>query len=515
MDLLINSKEPTLLVINRAYLTSGKQYNKITNGLISLVLHDECHNTSSAQCHEFLLKCKKHQIPIVGFSATPLRTGKDMIKPLLEIYANSVNPLKLNLLTDYNMIFAISNNLILPPDFYWYQIESYNKIKKEEKNSEIVTQEELGSVLELLNHIIPFMQNKKLIAWCGTVDLAKKWKELFEKNYKQRKNLIDFKFGIDTSRNITEDYNLFKTLPKENNKIIKLEDLPKDDNRRMYYGSSILFCACKHREGSDIKLLDGCIFLDKVKDRGSIPFIQSIGRVLRLCPDTPDKTTGIIIDGFVKENNHYEKEFIDKIFGYYLSFRNLTEIDEQEKSNYEKYIEMRDIVTFDKEKQVINMNLNNKIIKINCNKLEWAQIIGKFDDILQKKIKLGSEDNFCHKATILKEKFGFNENTNFVKAYQEIDNELKLEYNLPDINSEEYSRLINKKTWYQLLDLKPDFYTIDELKKKLFEIGLGKYNENNWYKLNKKDSKIPKYPEYFYNNFSYNMFGEKQINIDL
>ena len=348
MDLLINANKPTLLIINRAYLTlDNKLYEKITDKSITLILHDECHNTSSEQCHKFLLNCKNHKIPIVGFSATPLRTGKGSVEKLLQIYSNdnikeTNKKNKLNLLTDYNMIYAISNNLILPPDFYWYQIEAYNKIKKEDKNTEIVTQEELGSVLELLNHIVLTIPNKKIIAWCGTIKLAEKWKELFEQSYKQRKNLVNFKFGIDTSKKEHNDYEYFKTIPKDDkNNVIKYEDLKPDDKRRMYYGNSILFCANKHREGSDIKLLDACIFLDKVKDRSPIPFIQSIGRVLRICPDTPNKLSGIIIDGFVKENNSYEKEFVNKIFDYYLSFRNLTDITDEDKTNYEKYIEMR------------------------------------------------------------------------------------------------------------------------------------------------------------------------------
>ena len=92
----------------------------------------------------------------------------------------------------------------------------------------------------------------------------------------------------------------------------------------------ILFCANKHREGSDIPKLDGCIFLDKVKKRSPIPFIQSIGRVLRKDPDNPAKVNGVIIDGYVKNNGGYEREFIDKIIDYYLSIQNLTLVDKKE-----------------------------------------------------------------------------------------------------------------------------------------------------------------------------------------
>jgi acetolactate synthase-1/2/3 large subunit len=58
---------------------------------ISLILHDECHNTSSERCNDFLIKSKGYNIPIVGFSATPLRTGKDDKSKLLDIYGDPNN----------------------------------------------------------------------------------------------------------------------------------------------------------------------------------------------------------------------------------------------------------------------------------------------------------------------------------------------------------------------------------------------------------------------------------------
>lgn len=513
--LLIDSKGPTLLVINRAFLTLGKKYKSFQKHNLDLVLHDECHNTSSSQCHEFLVKCKSLGVPVVGFSATPLRTGKDDKPKLLEIYGNKDN--ELELLTNYNMIYAISKNLILAPEFYWYQIESYNKEKSEDKNNELVSQQELGSVLELLNHLVPLLPNKKLIGWCGTINLAKKWKAMIESSYKQRKNLINFTFGLDTSETITEDYEYFSKIPKtddktDDEKILTLDKLGISDKRRMYWGNSILFCANKHREGSDIGLLDACIFLDKVKDRGSIPFIQSIGRVLRLCPNTPNKLKGVVIDGFVKDVNNYERQFVDKIIGYYMALENLTGLNESEgKTKYEQYVEMRDIVQFDKDKEIIKMKLGGNIIKIHCNKLEWDEIVGKFDKILQDKIKLSVEDNFKHKALILKEVFGFGPNTNFIKAYKAISPEDKAKYNLPDIESDEYSKLLNNKSWVEFLEIEHDFYSLEELIiqiKKTRQI----FGKKNWKKLNKLNSRIPKYPEYYYKNFSYQIFEKISKN---
>ena len=388
---LKDSNSPTLLVINRAFLTSDnilnntlnnhkKKYENIKKDDIDLILHDECHNTTSTQCHDFLQYMKNINVPIVGFSATPLRTGKGDVEKLLEIYDDPKDKSLLNLLTNYNMIYSIQQKLILPPEFFWYMIESTKKNKQ--KDIELVSQEEIGSVLELLNQIIPSLPNKKLVAWCGTIQLATKWKKLFEKNYKQRKNMKDFTFGVDTSVSATNDYDKFK----ESN------------------GNSILFCAQKHREGSDIRLLDGCIFLDKVKDRGAIPFIQSIGRVLRLCKETPNKTKGIVIDGYVKDDIEYEKIFIDKIIGYYIVLLNLTNVDSDmnEKPKLDRYIQLLDIIKFDKVKELVEIKFGDINIRINCNKLNWDEIICKFEPILQHKIQLSEKDKLLYDFNKLK-----------------------------------------------------------------------------------------------------------------
>lgn len=480
ITLLKDAKKPTLLVINRAYLTLGKQYASLEKNDLNLVLHDECHNTSSVQCHELLLKCKSLKVPIVGFSATPLRTGKDDKPKLLEIYSKPDKPTELNLLTDYNMIYAISKKLILPPEFHWYQLDDCDT----EESKQIVTQQDLGSVLELLNHLVVNLPNKKLVAWCGTISLAKTWKKLFEKSYKQRRNLANFMFGLDTSETQTDDYDNFSKVPvkivknekgKAVEEVMTLDQLAKDDPRRMYWGNSILFCASKHREGSDIKLLDGCVFLDKVKNRGAIPFIQSIGRVLRTCPDTPDKTKGVVIDGFVKEGNSYEKQFVDKIFGYYMALENLTSVTDTDKSKYDQYIEMRDIVVFDKEKEIINMKLNSSIIKIHCNKLEWDNIVQKFDSVLQERIRLSEDESELLeynklKSRVMKKKF-VDKNEYYEYAKQKL---LTIE---PEIQFPKFW-----KSWYDFLGIDISIYpkTLEEWRIKCKKYGIKK--ENTYYK---------------------------------
>ena len=493
---LKKSTKSTLLVINRAYLTLDKLYKSFTNKDIDLILHDECHNTSSLQCHDFLTYCNSLKIPIIGFSATPVRSGKNDKDKLLEIYACNDDKTKLNLITDYNMIYAISNKLILPPEFFWYQIEKYytddtkeNKKKDKKVEKELITQEELGSVLELLNSVVPLLVNKKIIAWCGTISLAKKWKELFESSYKQRINLRDFTFGLDTSQTKTEDYEKFRTSE----------------------GKSILFCANKHREGSDISLLDCCMFIDKVKDRGPIPFIQSIGRVLRLPKETeenkdkPVKQKGVIIDGYVKENSNYDKDFIEKIIGYYIALQNLTGIEtyDDESKETDKTVAFRramDVIKFDKIKQEIKFKLGTENIKIHCNKLEWMSISKHFEKFLQQKIKISNDDKFKIIVDKLKKTNKFTIDCDFWDVYDSLD---KNKFSPREEFYNEYKEIFDKHTWFEILGYDTSCYYnynqfLNILKKKERSINIVN-NKEQMKILNSLDKKIPLNAKYCYN----------------
>ena len=97
-----------------------------------------------------------------------------------------------------------------------------------------------------------------MISLCN--ELALKWKQHFK----------DYLICVDTS--------------EENSNYDKFEDAEK---------KAILFCACKHREGSDIKNLDCSVFLDKVEKRNPKTFVQCVGRVLR---KNKNKPYGLVLD---------------------------------------------------------------------------------------------------------------------------------------------------------------------------------------------------------------------------
>jgi superfamily II DNA or RNA helicase len=238
--------KPALLIINRAFLTSNNNYNKIKL-MFYLIIHDECHtlNKSTKDFYEYI-KEKNKEIKIIGFSATPNLEYKPFD----------------NVISSYSIYDAFLDNVIVRPKIKWL---TYDTILN---HQEMVT---------IMKYIIDTSKiyHKKIIVWCGMIELciqmAKLWQRVFE----------NYLICVDTSKDSSE----FKNY----------EDFYKAES------NAILFCANKHREGSDIKNLDCCIFLDKVQNRCPKLFIQCIGRVLRL---NKNKEFGLIIDIRAKNSYH-------------------------------------------------------------------------------------------------------------------------------------------------------------------------------------------------------------------
>ena len=139
------------------------------------------------------------------------------------------------------------DKVVLPPKIIW--------VKSETPDFEI----------KVVKKYVKDLPYQKLIVWCGMIDecinVAQKWKEYFS----------DF--------DLCMDFNDTAKLKQLNNN----DEGDFKDFSYFYHSKhkSILFCAVKHREGSDIPYLDGCVFMDLVEKRGERVFIQCMGRVLR------------------------------------------------------------------------------------------------------------------------------------------------------------------------------------------------------------------------------------------
>ena len=177
---------------------------------IDLIIHDECHsikNKTTKEFYQYILK-KNKDISCLGFTATPY----------LENHPYN------NILTEYTIYDAYCDKVIVPPKICW--------VKCDNILSDI-------DFIKICKEKIKDLAYKKIIVWCGIIskcyELSKLWEKYFE----------NFFIGVDTSKDTDDLYEEFNNTEE----------------------NSILFCACKHREGSDIMNLDCCIFLDKVEKK--------------------------------------------------------------------------------------------------------------------------------------------------------------------------------------------------------------------------------------------------------
>ncbi len=228
-------KKPILLIINRAFLTSQQRYKQLRTPF-GLIIHDECHSISNKSTREFyqFVAQSAPQTRVIGFTATPTTT----------------HPPFTNILSQYSIYDAVCDKVILPPRIHWL------------KSTELITTDDILQVYKLMTVSLPY---KKTIVWCGMIqscdDLAIQWRD----------SLPGYDVYVDTSVSEEGGYEAFHAA----------------------HSRAILFCAAKHREGSDIPFLDSCVFLDRVEDRNAKTFVQCVGRVLR---QAPRKTHGVVLD---------------------------------------------------------------------------------------------------------------------------------------------------------------------------------------------------------------------------
>jgi hypothetical protein len=199
---------------------SSEKYKKIKLP-IHLVIHDECHtivNETTQSFYEFLL-ASNLTTKCIGFSATPTLSFKPFD----------------NILTSYSIYDAFIDNVIVPPKIKWFSCD------------DILHYEDIIPLIQKeINKSNLFY--KKIIVWCGMIDLCNDMARIFSTYFE------NYLICIDTSKK-NDGYATYE----------EFNDI--EDN-------AILFCAAKHREGSDIKNLDCCIFLDKVENRCPKVFLQ-------------------------------------------------------------------------------------------------------------------------------------------------------------------------------------------------------------------------------------------------
>ena len=333
ISILNSSDKPYILFINRAYLTSQEKYKNIKN-LMNLIIHDECHSIKNKSTKSFYDFIKNNNCNIIGLSATPY-----YVYPFTD------------LIHSYTLYDAIINKDLVNPEIFWFT--------KEEKLS-------INEIIKEIDTIITNLPYKKIVVWCGLISECNTLALLFSRYF------INFKICIDTSSSINYEsigtFNTFKDISS----------------------NAFLFCAAKHREGSDIKNLDACIFMDKVSKRTPKTFIQCLGRVLRI---NENKKSGVIIDIKAKSaydvikrlalylNNDNEFPYTYK---YYYSDNSKIKINSLlVKKNYDNCIKeivndndvSRDIIKTKFKKNVINNDIYKNRLEMELDIFEQKNLL--------------------------------------------------------------------------------------------------------------------------------------------
>ena len=320
IDVINKSEIPFILFINRAYLVSGEKYNKLLKN-IDLIIHDECHSIKNKTTQKFYNFINDKNYKVIGLSATPLK----------------IFPFN-NIIHTYTLYDALINNDLVTPQIVWFT-----------KSTKLTNIEIINELFKIIKKL-PY---KKIIIWCGLIkecnELALLWKEYYK----------DFVICVDTSQN-------------SNNKLGNFDDFKKLEK------NGLLFCAAKHREGSDIKNLDGCIFMDRVSKRTPKTFIQCIGRVLRL---QKGKDYGLIVD--IKAKSAYD---VIKRMAIYLNNDNKFPYDYNYYYNDNNQIKINNLIIKDNN-YICNDNLLN-------NDIDIKKIINKF------KINIINEERYTKRLDI-------------------------------------------------------------------------------------------------------------------
>lgn len=240
-------KRPVLIIVNRAFLVSQLRYQKLRTAKVGLVLHDECHSGTGTTTRVFYewLASTHPTASVIGLSATP-PSAKDSPHPQLA-----------HVLSRYSVYDATCDGTIVPLRVCW--CEGKERLSYTDSAHLSLQVAEAHNV-------------HKIIVWCGTIEhcyaMAKLWHSVF----------VSWTVAVDTSSANNHGWQGYDVFCTTHNK-------------------ALLFCAAKHREGSDIAGLGMGVFVDGVEKRGASVFVQCAGRVLRKSREGyPKKTCGVLLD---------------------------------------------------------------------------------------------------------------------------------------------------------------------------------------------------------------------------
>jgi superfamily II DNA or RNA helicase len=376
-DNILSNKKTNIIICNIQYLIQLKKhkyYDTILNQL-KLIIFDECHNISAPTVYD-MLKYSTKNIEIIGFSATPIRTSKNGKTHSTDIF--SLNN-SLNLISTYDLFEGISDGIVLPFVIHKYEIKGNTN--------------EYNNILQILKSEIKNLPFCKIVCWCKTIESLYKWKQIFEKNLKNIKIYITHS-GNSVFTEENEYDNFYNLVPNTVKSKI----------------NSILLCVGKITEGCDIDFVDAGIFIDPVKKKNIVQYLQCAGRICRPDKYNKKKYATIIYTYTESKSDTCAKQIIN----YYEL---LLQLSDKKNSNY-----YNNILTLS-DKTELNEN-NTVVIKIDDNKdhnciikfdkriENWNNITKDIKKIINTKIKNNTNEDFFDVNKINKYDFTFTKPSN-------------------------------------------------------------------------------------------------------
>jgi len=385
------TSKPTIFVCNNAFMKARSRFQNIPINKIALILVDECHSVHDRN-HTMLMHFKLKGIHIIGFSATPVRPDNESKENLVKIYSNNGTD-KINLISNYTLIDALRDNIVLP--FKHYILNP----KYDDSNKKIISEQFLKYIYDKYINNNPDLPFKKGVGWVRNINCIRKTinenslidnpvnnpvvnnhvSAVKPKSKRRNKASTESMPLIEVSKPVKpkkRGKSSIQQLEEPSNSsnvssIVEQIELPKPpiivgslfqninrsfqgfDIMRTYSGinginqiddfynkesNSLLLCVNRCKEGSDIKFLDFGMFLDSVKSRGINIWLQMAGRIMR--PDNENvnlrrKKYAVILECLKLDedkNITIEKMTVDKIIDYYKMILNLSsyEVDDNQ-----------------------------------------------------------------------------------------------------------------------------------------------------------------------------------------
>ena len=452
--LKLSNKKYNLLVVNTQFLLplyTDKDTKKTLIEKTNLIVIDECHCISGKQIFSVIDELKyDHNINVIGFSATPIRSTKSSEANAINIFSKSMDRKeknkKINLIYSYDLIKGISEGIVLP---YKIKCVKINKIKGHKLGT--TNKEVLNSILNtFIKTEIKTLPYKKFIIWTSGKDLMRQCYKYIEDNFKELKVYCTSSFDDEFSK---EGFNT------------NYEEFYKSN------GKSVLVCINKCKEGSDIPKIDCGIYFDGVKNRSILVCIQTSGRIIR--PDEKKlKTHGHLIDTFIlDEKENPQSLTAEKIISYLSRLLNLSddEYDDQLEF-YDKMKKLANNMEYDKVTRTLKIktdkNTKNDVVveldkmenelKMTTYEMDWSfllkqEIMKKID----KKFGVDKLDIKTIRNAIIKEnEERIDKNKNIINTKKNY-NEWAIKNKFPSCNELEERGFTDYK---QLFDIKEDDY---------------------------------------------------------